>query len=193
MQRLIVVLSLALSLPASGVAQRPSTDSAAVAGRASLWAMAHSDFQYVARHTSPYELRQLRLDFDSLLRADTVNYIAMRLFRMDSTSQVRRLSDTDFAGALMTFAFGINPSFRQLATIVDIDVPGSVRRGPDTSFVVYRWVYPRDSLQTAFYNVQRMVRCGGDWCAQSPGNLKGILDLLKQPMVPAGVVRATKP
>lgn len=129
-QNLLVTLSIVLSRASSAAAQRRSADSVALEARASQWAMAHSGFQYVARHTSPNELRQLRVDFDSLLRADTTNYIAMRLFRMDSTSRVRRLNDADFAAALMTFAFGINPSFRQLATIVDIDVAGSVRRGP---------------------------------------------------------------
>ena len=191
MQRLFAALTLVLFLSTSGIAQRPSTDSAAVAARASLWALAHADFPYVAGHTSPHELRDLRVAFDSLLRADTTNYIATRLFRMDSTTIVRRLSDVDFASGLMTFTFGINPSFRELSTIVDIDVPGSVRRGADTALVVYRWMLPGASQLPTYY-VQPMIRCNDNWCPQLTGNLKGMLALLKQPMVPAGPVRIIK-
>ena len=112
---------------------------------------------------------------------------------MDSTARLRRLDDVDFASGLMTFAFGINPSFRQLATIVDIDIPGSVHRGADTAFVVYRWVYPKDSLLTLVYNVERVTRCAAGWCAQVPGNLGGLLQLLKEPMVQAPVRRGRPP
>ena len=193
MQRLFLSLSFALALPASATAQGPMQDSAAVVARVVLWALAHSDFRYVARHADPSELHRLRMDFDSLLRADSASYIAVRLFRMDSTAQVRRLDDVEFASGLMAFAFGANPSFRPLATIVDIDIPGLVYRGRDTAFVVYRWVYPRDSVQTTNYNVERMVRCGGAWCLQSPGNFSGLLRLLKEPMVPVRQQRPPAP
>ena len=147
-----------------------------------LEALAAQEFLVAAQLTDPTELRRNRLAFDSLLAADTANYLSRRIFRVDSVAQLRRMSDAEFSARLMSFTNMMRPSFA--TTVMGADVIGSVVQGADTAHVVYKWRFPSDSLPMRSVQATTMVRSNGRWWAQMLGDYRPLVALLKEPMVP---------
>lgn len=148
-----------------------------------LEAMAGGDFLLAAEHTEPSELRRNRLAFDSLLSADSTNYLALRIFDIPSKAQLLRISDAEFTARLFTFQTLLRTDRSFLANVRGAQTLGFVSRGEDTAHVVFRWRLPRDSVQLRSADVFTMVRSGGRWWAQTMGNYSGIIQVLQEPMV----------
>lgn len=143
-----------------------------------------ADYLTVARLTDPAELRRTRVAFDSLVRADSTHYLPRRLFRLDSTAQLQRLSDAEFTAGLMAFQVGINPGSREYYSQVQaMEIAGVLPRGPDTTLVVYRWRFHPGVPPMRSYNVETLVRLPVGWRGHMAGNFQGLIDVLKQPMV----------
>lgn len=158
-------------------------DSATQAVSRQLEAMRVGDYLTAARLAPAAELRRARASFDSLLRADSANYIAQRLFRLDYTRAVERLPDDAFTAGLMAFTLGIRGMPAYFATTRSVAVAGGVPVGTDTVIVVYRWRAMADSLTPREYNTATAVRCARGWCPASAGNYASLVALLKAPMV----------
>ena len=161
--------------------------------RVVLEAIAAGQWLLAAEHTDPAELRRNRQAFDSLLSADSLNYLAKRIFDIDSTAQLRRLSDAEFTARLFAFQTDVrtDQSFRR--TVRGAITLGSVRRGDDTAHVVYRWRFPRDSLPLRSASVHTMVHRSGRWWSQMLGDYSGLVRVLKEPMVPVPVPSPARP
>ena len=93
------------------------------------------------------------------------------------------MSDAEFTAALLRFQLELRGARQYFAVVQGVDVVGALPQGPDTTHVVYRWIFPGDSLPLRTYQVETLVRCGREWCGHMAGNYRGLLDLLKQPMV----------
>lgn len=184
MLRTFLSLLLVLGTPLS--AQQSATpDPAETAARKMLEAFAAQDFKAAASLVDPRELHRTRVAFEPILAHDSVNYIAQRLFRLDSTAQLLRMRDVEFNARLDEFQVGISGQRAQLAIIRGVDILGSVRRGNDTTLVIYRWRFPADSIPLRSASVQTMVRCPSGWCANMLADFSGLIKLLLEPMVPA--------
>lgn len=176
-------LSLLLAFvgaPTVAVAQASPADSAMKAAREILWAMVRKDYLWVSKRTDIAELRRTRLSFDSLLARDSSHYVSLKVFGADSAAQLRGLSDAEFTAQLLSFWLPASGNDAPFASIRDLDISGAVRRGSDTTLVVYRWRYVG---QNRFHidRVQPMVRCGADWCAERIANFSGLLSMLRPP------------
>lgn len=182
-----LVLTLLFALSSSANAQRAENPDAAA--RRGLEAMRRLDYDSYARMTDPVELRRNKALFDSLIRADTANYLAKRFFRRDSSAHLLRMSDAEFTAGLMRFQFGLRGSSAFFKDVRGIDIIGSLMQGRDTAHIIYRWKFPPDSLPIRSYSVHTVVRCGPQWCSHMAGDYRQMADLLKQPMVPVPINR----
>jgi hypothetical protein len=147
-----------------------------------LGAFIRRDYSMIARWTDPGELRRTRLAFDSLIRADSTHYLAGRLFRLDSTAQLQRLSDVDFTAGLLAFQLGVSGSDLYYSRFRGVDIAGVIPRGPDTALVVYRWRNPPELPPMRSYQVEVLVRLPTGWLGQTAGNFQGLIDVFKAPM-----------
>ncbi len=163
--------------------QPPSQNSPEGAARLLLEALRAGDYLAAARATDPAELRRNRQLFDSLLAGDQGDYLAVRLFQVDSVAQVRRLGDAEFTARLFAFQWRSAGGQRFLEAATGLDVVGVVQRHPDSAHVVYRWVLRADTTASRSFSVETMVRCGKEWCAAMLGDLRGLAAMLKQPIV----------
>jgi hypothetical protein len=178
---IVAVASLVAAAPPA--CAQTAVDSAARAVSRQLEAMRTGDYLTAARLTTTSELRRTRISFDSLLRADSANYIAHRFFRLDSTRAVEQLSDEAFTAGLMAFTFALRSLPAYFATTRSVDVAGGVPVGADTVIVVYRWRAIADSLTPREYNTATAIRCARAWCPASAGNYSSLLAHLRTPMV----------
>ena len=180
------------SIVRCGDLQAPASDPEGTA-RVFLEAIAAQQFLLAAQLTDPAELQRNRLSFDSLLAADTTNYLSRRILRIDSVAELRRMSDAEFTARLQTFAglLQTHPSF--WASVRGAAVIGSVRQGSDTVHVVYKWRFAIDSLPMRSPSVTTMIRSNGRWWAQMLGDYRGLIALLKEPMVPVGASPPSPP
>ncbi len=174
--------------PAAAVADRAvqkpeDPGSAEEVAKLRLGALIRGDYLMVARWTDPAELRRTRMAFDSLVRADSTHYLPMRLFRLDSTAQLQRLSDAEFTAGLMAFQVGVSGSDKYYSQVLAVDIAGVIPRGSDTTLVVYRWRFPPEIPPMRSYNVETLVRLPTGWHGQMAGNFQGLIDVLKAPMV----------
>lgn len=170
----------------------PASDPEGTA-RLFLEALAAQEFMVAALLTDPAELRRDRLAFDSLLVADTANYLSRRIFRVDSVAQLRRMSDAEFSAHLETFTSLLRADPAYWANVRGAEVIGSVRQGADTAHVVYRWRFPSDSLPMRSTQATTMIRSGGRWWAQMLSNYRPLIALLKEPLVPIEISRPPRP
>lgn len=179
--------------PGSASSGEPATASPEDVAQLTLRAMIRGDYLAVARRTDPAELQRTRAAFEPLLRADSGNYIAQRLFRLETTEQLRQLSDAEFTAGLMRFQLGLRGAQEYFAVVQGVDVAGTVRQGLDTAHVVYRWQVPPDSAPVRSYQVETLVRCATGWCRQMAGDYSGLIRLLQEPMVPVGTFGPGRP
>jgi hypothetical protein len=186
----IAVASLVITQPAYA---QTAVDSATRAVGRQLDAMRTGDYLTAARLTTASELRRIRVSFDSLLRADSADYNAQRIFRLDSTGAVERLPDDAFTAGLMAFTFGLRSLPAYFTTTRGVDVVGGLRVGADTVVAVYRWRTAIDSLVPREYNTSIAVRCEQGWCPASAGNYSSLLAVLKASMVRMPVQVEVKP
>ena len=181
LRRCSLTLLLAfVGAPTVAAAQASPADSATAAAREILWAMVRKDYLWVSQRTDLADLRRTRLSFDSLLARDSSHYVSLKVFGADSAAQLRGLSDAEFTARLLSFWLPASGNDAQFANIRNLDVAGAVRRGSDTTLVVYRWQYVGEN-QFRSDRVQPMVRCGRDWCAQLIANFSGLLSMLRPP------------
>lgn len=186
----IAVASLVVTQPTHAQA---AVDSATRVLGQQLEAMRTGDYLTAARLATASELRRNRVSFDSLLRADSANYIAQRIFRLDSTRVVERLPDDAFTAGLMAFTFGIRSLPAYFATTSGVDLVGGIRVGADTVVAVYRWRAAVDSLAPREFNTSIAIRCASGWCPATAGNYASLLAVLKAPMVRMPVQVEVKP
>lgn len=176
-------IAVAAFVATDAAGAQTAVDSATRAVGRQLEAMRMGDYLTAARLTSASELRRIRVSFDSLLGADSTDYIAHRIFRLDSTRAVERMPDDAFTAGLMAFTFGIRSLPAYFATTHGVEVVGGIRVGADTVVAVYRWRTAVDSLAPREYNTSIVVRCVEGWCPASAGNYSSLLAVLKAPMV----------
>lgn len=183
--RVVLLLTVGLCLAASARAQTLSDQGTPeAAARTVLEAMRRGDYLTAARATDPKNLRQTREMFDSLLKYGQAKYIAQRLFQLPDSQAVIALDDAAFTAGLFRFQWLLQGGDQYMKAFTGVDIQGAVRRGTDSAHVVYRYLFPPDSLPMQSFRVQTVVRCGRLWCANMLTTFTGILEQLKAPMVP---------
>ncbi|MEI2718721.1 MAG: hypothetical protein V9E87_01055 [Gemmatimonadales bacterium] len=183
--RVVLLLAAAICQPSFADAQAaPGQSTPEAAARTVLEGMWRGDYLAAARATDPKNLRQTREMFDSLLKHGQAKYIAQRLFQLPDSQAVLALDDAAFTAGLFRFQWLLQGGDRYMKAYTGVDIQGTVRRGADSAHVVYRYMFPPDSLPMQSFRVQTVVRCGKLWCANMLTTFTGILELLKSPMVP---------
>ena len=177
MVRFCFVVAVALTIESQSA--RAQNDGAVNSARIHLDALRTGNYLLAAQTTDPEELRRVRADFEPLLHADSANYIARRLFRIESTAELRRLPDDAFYAGLMTFQFGTSTTTKLWSTMRGVELAGAIPKGEDTVLVVYKWIFAADSAPLRSFNVETMIRCSRGWCANMAGDFTGLLKLLK--------------
>lgn len=178
--RILVVLALTVGLGARAVAQVPGGQpTPELAARTVLEAMWHGDYLTAARATGPRNLRQTREIFDSLGWNGRAGPIAELFFQPPDSQAVVAMDDVTFTAGLLRYLWLLRGSDRDAAIVKGVDIQGSVLRGSDTAHVVYRWIFPPDSLRVQSYEVQTVVRCGNAWCADMSPEVRTVVYLLK--------------
>jgi len=183
--RVLALLTAVVCFSAPASAQLPTgQETPEAAARTVLEAMWRGDYLTAARATDPRNLRQTREAFDSLLRHGQALYIAQRLFELPDSQAVIALDDAAFTAGLFRFQWMLRGFDQYMKSVTGVDIQGVVMRGTDSAHVVYRHMFPPDSLPLQSFQVQTVVRCGNLWCANMLGTFHAILSLLKAPMVP---------
>jgi hypothetical protein len=182
---LIALLTAVVCFSAPASAQTPTgQETPEAAARTVLEATWRGDYLTAARATDPRNLRQTREMFDSLLRHGQALYIAQRLFELPDSQSVIALDDAAFTAGLFRFQWMLRGFDQYMKSVTGVDIQGVVHRGADSAHVVYRHMFPPDSLPLQSFQVQTVVRCGSLWCANMLEPFHAILRLLKGPMVP---------